>query len=187
MRRSMAASVRRAVSALVMTVSASVALAGDGAPLTIGSPAPDFTLPYATKEQVSFDGVTLSTVTGTSVIVLAFYPADWSSGCTKEMCALRDAFSSLNALHAKVFGISGDYVFSHHEWAKALRLQFTLLSDHRHQVAKLYQSFDDATGYNMRTVFVIDRQGRIAYVDRDYDVASDEEFHRLQDAIAAAK
>jgi peroxiredoxin len=152
--------------------------------LAVGQPAIDFTLPYATKDSISRVPFTLSEAIGRKNIVLAFYPADWSGGCTKEVCALRDDWGNLEALNAEVLGISGDYVYSHHEWAKHHNLPFKLLSDHSHEVAKAYESYNDRTGYNRRTVVVIDRLGTIAYIDLQYSVADDEDFKRLKEALS---
>ncbi|HEY0384763.1 MAG TPA: peroxiredoxin, partial [Pyrinomonadaceae bacterium] len=116
----------------------------------VGQAAPDFSLPYATQEQIYLkpeERLSLSAQRGKNVI-LAFYPADWSGGCTKEVCTLRDTFAELSKLNASVLGISGDYVFSHHEWAKFHKLQFPLLSDHDHKVARLYGSYMEDAGFN---------------------------------------
>src|SRR5215216_5652332 len=86
----------------------------------VGEAAPDFKLPYATQEKLFMkpdEQMSLSSLKGKNVI-LAFYPADWSGGCTTEVCTLRDTFAELSKLNAVVLGISGDYVFSYHEWAK---------------------------------------------------------------------
>ena len=161
--------------------------AGTGDALTMGGPAPDFNLPYATKDTINQAGIRLSDVIGKNVVVLAFYPADWSGGCTKEMCTIRDNFAALADLGATVFGISGDYVYSHHEWAKHHNLQFALLGDHNHDVARAYASFNAASGYNMRTVFMIDRAGKIAYMDMSYKAGSPESFEKLKAALAGVK
>ena len=116
----------------------------------VGQAAPDFRLPYATLEKIYLkpeEQLSLSSMRGKNVI-LAFYPADWSGGCTKEVCTLRDTFAELAKLNAVVLGVSGDYVFSHHEWAKFHKLQFPLLSDHDHKIARLYGSFNEGVGYN---------------------------------------
>jgi peroxiredoxin len=151
--------------------------------LRIDDAAPDFILPYATKDTIDFTGVRLSDIVGKDIIILAFYPADWSGGCTKEVCTFRDNFSALSELGAVIYGISGDYVFSHKEWAKHHDLPFTLLSDHSHEVARAYNSFNDLTGYNRRTVFVIDREGKIAYKDLSYNAGSTESFEQLKLAL----
>jgi peroxiredoxin Q/BCP len=126
----------------------------------------------------------LLSLIGTGNIVLAFYPADWSGGCTKEVCTLRDNFEALSGLQAIILGISGDYVYSHHAWAKHHDLPFRLLSDHDHSVAKSYSSYNEVSGFNRRTVFVIDKQGEIAYADLEYSVRDSEDFDRLKSALS---
>ncbi len=155
--------------------------------LNTGDPAPLFSLPYATKDTIGRAPLNISDYIGKNAVVLAFYPADWSGGCTKEMCTMRDNFADLAKLHASVFGISGDYIFSHHEWAKYHQLPFTLLSDHSHEVAKKYLSYNETSGYNQRTVYVIDTSGKIAYIDRKYNPQDEKSFNELQGAISRLK
>ncbi len=156
--------------------------------LKVGAPAPDFALPYATKDTIVLNApVSLSELIGKRNIVLAFYPADWSEGCTKEMCTLRDEFADLENLDAEILPISGDYVFSHKEWAKYHRLPFKLLSDHDHAVAKKYHSYNDMTGWNRRTVYVIDKTGRIAYMNLKYDVRTPDSFSKLKEVLSTLK
>jgi len=152
--------------------------------LKVGDIAPGFTLPYATKDSISRSSVSLSDFVGERVVILAFYPADWSTGCTKEVCALRDNFVGLQALDAEVLAISGDYIWSHHEWAKSLNLPFKLLSDHAHLVSKLYGSFNEKSLYNRRTVFVVDKQGKISYSNLEYHVGDLDDFEKLKSALA---
>lgn len=150
----------------------------------VGDPAPDFALPYATKDTLILNPpLKLSELVGKRNIVLAFYPADWSGGCTKEMCTMRDNFSYLAGLNAEILPISGDYIFSHREWAKYHNLPFKLLSDHSHEVAKKYNSYNDVYGMNRRTVFVIDKAGKIAYMNLKYDVRTPADFEKLQDEL----
>jgi len=172
---------------LLVVLSAGLAFAEAEAPLHVGDAAPDFTLPYATRDSVAKDSLTLSTMVGKRNIVLAFYPADWSGGCTKEVCTIRDNFTSLGAVNADVIGISGDYVFSHYEWAKHHDLPFRLASDHSHAVAKRYGSFNDMYGFNRRTVFVVDRKGKIAYEDMAYSTRDSVSFGKLQLALKGLK
>jgi glutaredoxin-dependent peroxiredoxin len=164
--------------------------------INVGEVAPDFKLPYATKEKIFSrpeEQMSLSSLRGKTV-VLAFYPADWSGGCTAEVCTFRDSFMDLGRLNAVVLGISGDYVFSHHEWAKHHNLPFALLSDHDHKVAKAYNSYMEQYGMNKRTVFVIDKDGFVRYANlafkanekKDYD-ALRAEIEKLSGAASAAR
>ncbi len=166
-----------------MVVVAGVVLAQAPAPLKVGDVPPDFSLPYATRDSVAGDSLSLRALIGKRNVVLAFYPADWSGGCTKEVCTLRDNFSAMAAVDADVIGLSGDYVFSHHEWAKFHNLPFRLASDHDHGVAKRYGSYNEASGHDRRTVYVIDKRGRIAYMDLAYSTRDSVSFVKLRDAV----
>ena len=148
----------------------------------VGDAAPDFALPYATQEAIFLkpdEWMKLSSLRGKNVI-LAFYPADWSGGCTKEMCTLRDTFAELSKLNATVLAISGDYVFSHHEWAKHHNLQFPLLSDHSHAVARSYDSYDERSGFNRRTVYLIDKDGVVRYVNLAFKAGDKKDYDDLR-------
>ena len=88
-----------------------------------GSQAPDFTLMNQDRQPV-----TLSSERGKAV-VLAFFPAAFSSVCTKELCTFRDSLAKLNAAQAQVYGISVDTFFTLKAFQEAQRLAFPLLSD----------------------------------------------------------
>lgn len=149
----------------------------------VGDSAPDISLPYATKDSIARSPVSLAEFLGKRVVILAFYPADWSTGCTKEVCTMRDNIADLQAFDAEVLGISGDYVWSHHEWAKSLNLPFKLLSDHAHVVARQYASYNEKSMYNRRTVFVINKLGKIAYSNLEFKVGDLADFERLKSAL----
>ena len=168
---------------LLLLASPAVVLAQGADSLRVGDAAPDFSLPYATRDSVAGDDLKLSSLVGTGSVVLAFYPADWSGGCTAEVCALRDNFAALGELHADVVGISGDYVYSHFEWAKHHSLPFRLASDHDHAVAKRYSSYNAATVHDRRTVYAIDKSGKIAYIDLRYSPRDSVSFVRLRNAL----
>ena len=168
---------------LVLAVSAGSGQTDTTKGLKVGDAAPDFSLPYATRDSVAEEPIKLSSLYGKGPIVLAFYPADWSGGCTKEVCALRDNFTALAGLKAEILGISGDYEYSHHEWANHHNLPFKLVSDHRHQVAQEYGSYNDAMGFNKRTVYVIDKGGKIAYIDLKYSVRDSNSYDKLKAAL----
>lgn len=172
------------LSLFLLATSLLVAQSNTAPALEVGQSAPDFSLPYATRDSISRTPLKLSDFVGKRNVVLAFYPADWSDGCTKEVCTMRDDFGNLDKLNAEILAISGDYVFSHFEWAKHHNLPFKLLSDHPHDVAKTYSSYNEKSGMNRRTVFVVDKQGKIAYIDLQYGVADNEDFVRLKEALS---
>ena len=155
----------------------------------VGDRALDFKLPYATQENIYMkpeELMTLASQRGKNVI-LAFYPADWSGGCTKEVCTLRDTFAELSKLNATVLAVSGDYVFSHQEWAKHHNLQFPLLSDHDHTVAKLYDSYMDGVGFNKRTVYLIDKDGIVRYVNLAFKAGDKKDYDSLRAELEKLK
>jgi peroxiredoxin len=158
-----------------------------GAAPQVGDAAPDFSLPFATKDSVATGPLVLSSLVGKHNLVLAFYPADWSGGCTKEVCSFRDSFTALGDLGADVIGISGDYVYSHHEWAKHHELPFRLAADHKHEAARKYGSFNEESGYCRRTVFVVDKGGKIAYADMAYSARDTASFEKLKAALQKLK
>jgi len=153
--------------------------------LQVGDMAPDFTLPYASADTINFDGITLSDLHGEQPVVLAFYPADWSSGCTTQLCNFRDNFQMFNQLNAAVLGISGDYVFSHKAWIEEEGFQFKLLSDHSHKVAKMYNSYRPKVGMNKRAVFVLNEEGKITYMNKNYKAGSREDFQALNEHLTS--
>jgi len=153
----------------------------------VGEKAPDFELPIATKDTILFEGKKLSDFLGRGPVVLAFYPADWSGGCTKEVCTLRDSFSEFEKLGATVIGISGDYVFSHKEWAKHHSLPFWLASDHLGKVSLQFASYNPESGYSQRTVYVLDKNGLVRYKNLAFKAGSEEDYKTLKEAVASAK
>jgi peroxiredoxin Q/BCP len=157
--------------------------AGKGEGPSVGQAAPDFALPWATQEKLYIsqnDWLKLSSLRGSNVI-LAFYPADWSGGCTTEVCTFRDSWNDLAKLDAKLLAISGDYVFSHQEWAKHHKLDFPLLADHDHAVAKLYGSYQPALGgINKRTIYLIDKKGNVRYKNLAFKANAKEDYEALR-------
>ncbi len=175
---------KRITFGLICMIFACGSFAQENPQLAVGQKAPDFTLAYATKDSIFRTPIKLSEVVGKQNIILAFYPTDWSGGCTKEVCAMRDDFGTLQKLNADILAISGDYVFSHYEWAKHHNLPFKLLSDHNHEVAKAYGSYNEKSMMNKRTVFVVDKKGNLGYVDLEYSVRDNEDFNRLKEALS---
>jgi peroxiredoxin len=102
------------------------------------------------------------------VVVLAFYPAAFTSVCTKEMCTFRDSLSKFNNLNAIVLGISVDPPFSNKAFKEYNKINFPILSDYNREAVKLFGiawEFPVLKGYVLakRSVFIIDKDGKIAY------------------------
>ena len=117
--------------------------------LKAGDQAPQFTLTDSQGKRVS-----LGDFAGRHVI-LYFYPADDTPGCTKEACGFRDAWDDLRALGVEVLGVSGDDAESHRRFAAKYRLPFTLLSDPGHEVMRAYGAYGEKTMYGKKVVGVI--------------------------------
>ena len=125
----------------------------------VGSRAPDFTLTNQDRQPV-----TLSEQRGKPV-VLAFFPAAFSSVCQKEMCTFRDSMARLGTANAQVYGVSVDTFFTLKAFQDQQKLNFPLLSDFKRTVVKDYGIFNEEGGYGNRATFVIDKDGIIQHID----------------------
>jgi peroxiredoxin Q/BCP len=131
----------------------------------IGRPAPDFSLPSTTGENIS-----LKQFKGKKTVVLYFYPKDGTPGCTREACDMRDHAAEFEAAKVVVLGISTDSLESHQHFKEKQKLPFALLSDEDAAVSKLFGVYKQKNLYGKkhlgieRTTFVIDKTGRVAQI-----------------------
>ena len=129
--------------------------------LAPGDPAPDFTLPDADGHQVS-----LSSLRGQRVIVY-FYPAAMTPGCTTQACDFRDSEQSLAAAGLAVLGISPDSPARLAKFREKESLNFPLLSDPDHATGEAYGTYGEKMMYGkksmgvIRSTFVVGADGRI--------------------------
>jgi thioredoxin-dependent peroxiredoxin len=129
--------------------------------LKSGDPAPDFTLPDAAGT-----GVTLSDLRGQKVIVY-FYPAASTPGCTKQACDFRDNLASLQAAGYAVLGISPDKPEKQAKFRDEENVNFPLLCDPERGVLEAYGAFGEKQMYGktvtgvIRSTFVVDEDGKI--------------------------
>lgn len=136
--------------------------------LDVGDSAPDFTLPMAGGEVYNdISEFTLSTGLEDGPVVLAFFPAAFTSSCTEEMCTFRDSMQQFNALDATVYGVSVDLPPAQNVFILRENLTFPMLSDWDHEVIHEYGVvFPDMYGQfetAKRSIFVIDTAGEITY------------------------
>ena len=122
-------------------------------PAKEGAEAPDLTLPSQTGEQVS-----LRDNRG-KWVVLYFYPADDTPGCTAEACSFRDSHEDFVDAGAVVIGVSSDSVEKHVKFAEKHKLPFTLLSDGDGQARKIYGVKKTMGLLPGRVTYVIDPDG----------------------------
>lgn len=133
-------------------------------PIAAGIPAPDFELldDAGTARRLSdFRG---------RPVILFFYPADDTPGCTKEACGFRDEYSLFKKAGAAILGVSPDTVQSHQKFRVKYKLPFPLLADPDHNVCTMFEVWGPkklmGREYEgvLRTTFLIDKEGRIARV-----------------------
>lgn len=117
--------------------------------LVAGDPAPDFTLPDAEGNEVS-----LSSYRGRRVVVY-FYPAASTPGCTKQACDFRDSLAQLNDAGIDVLGVSPDKPAKLVKFRDTEQLTFPLLSDPDRAVLAAYGAFGEKTMYGKKVVGVI--------------------------------
>lgn len=132
---------------------------GTSSVLPAGVAAPDFTLQAAPDKTI-----TLSELRGRPVI-LAFYPADWSPVCGDELAIFNELVPEFEKYEATLLGISVDGVWCHQAFSQNRKLHFSLLADFepKGEVARSYGAYRAADGFCERALFVIDKQGVIAW------------------------
>jgi len=149
----------------------------------VGSKAPDFTLMNQDRQPV-----TLHEQRGAPV-VLAFFPAAFSSVCTKELCTFRDSLAAFNRTNARVFGISVDTFFALKAFQEQQRLNFPLLSDFNKQVIREYGVFNEdmigLKGIAKRAVFVLDADGVVRYREVLDDARGEPDYQKTLEAVGA--
>jgi peroxiredoxin Q/BCP len=183
--------------ALTVLCTGAVVMAEDKE-LKVGDPAPEFEVQddqdktWSSKEHY-----------GKKIIVVYFYPADMTGGCTKQACAFRDDLSKLSDAGVEVVGVSGDSVRNHQLFKKAHDLNFPLLADVDGKVAEAFgvpvvreeksvkATIDGVEETLVRKVtakrwtFVIDRDGRIA--SKNTSVAAADDSKAVAEVVAKLK
>lgn len=130
----------------------------------VGDQAPDFTLPSSNRDQV-----TLSEVLKERIAVLAFYHFAFTDGCGSMLVQLQEEIDDFHRLGAEVYGISADSHFAQWWWAHERELDYPLLGDlDRKTFAPYGVEMPELAGYSriaQRAIFVVGRDGKIAYAD----------------------
>jgi peroxiredoxin Q/BCP len=152
-----------------------------------GDAAPDFALSDDAGRKVE-----LSSFRGKPV-VLYFYPADDTPGCTREACAFRDRRGEIAERGAVVLGVSPDSVASHARFRDKYDLNFPLLADPDHRVAEAYGAWREKNLYGrksmgvQRSTFLIDARGRVARAWKKVSVdGHDEQVLAALDELGSA-
>jgi glutaredoxin-dependent peroxiredoxin len=162
--------------------------------LTVGSKAPDFTLPTKTP-----DGprpIRLSENFGNRNTLLLFFPMAFTGTCTQEMCGVGNGLREYANLNCEVYGISGDNPFAQEAWAQKEKINVTLLSDYEHKVTNDYGVTYDSflpqlnlgfAGVAKRAAFLIDRGGIVQYAEVHDDARQLPDFDKIKAKLAELK
>jgi thioredoxin-dependent peroxiredoxin len=163
-----------------------VGAAADAVDLKVGDVVPKFTV----KDDSGKDWKSEEHV-GKKIVVVYFYPADMTGGCTKQACGFRDDMAKLSGKDVEVVGVSGDSVRNHQLFKKAHDLNFALLADTDGNVAKVFgvpftpgektvkatidgkEESLTRTVTTLRWTFVIDKSGKIAQKNTTVKAAED--------------
>jgi peroxiredoxin len=134
----------------------------------VGQVAPDFTATYLAAPDANGrrqrQEVKLSQFKGQKNVVLAFFPAAFSPGCTSEMAAYQQTSGQFNANNTAILGISVDSAWANAAFADKLEAQFPILSDAKRDISRSYGVFDEQNNIARRTTFIIDREGLVQKV-----------------------
>jgi len=135
--------------------------------LAPGDPAPDFTLPDADGNQVSLSALSSERGRGGGRVIIYFYPAAMTPGCTKQACDFRDSRGDLSGAGFTVLGISPDAPAKLAKFREKEHITFPLLSDQDKSVLTAYGAYGEKMNYGktimgvIRSTFVIDADGKI--------------------------
>jgi thioredoxin-dependent peroxiredoxin len=137
---------------------------GNAENLNVGNTAPDFIL-----QDSNGNNYTLSEYRGKNPVIIYFYPKANTSGCTKQACGIRDAWSKFKENNIMVLGISVDSKESIKNFIIDHNLNFPLLSDENKEVSKKYGVLNNI-GLDSRITFIVDKNGNISHIIRDVNV-----------------
>jgi peroxiredoxin len=151
--------------------------------LSVGQPAPDFTLTAHDETEVK-----LSDFRGKKNVVLVFYPLDWSPVCSQEHVCFVSDLKQFETLDAQVLGISVDSVWSHRAFAEKLGIRYPLLADFhpRGEMASKYGVYLADKGITGRAVAIVDKQGKLAWF-KNYEILQVPDVNEVAQALAQIK
>ena len=146
---------------------------------SVGTPAPDFTLP-----STSGQSVTLSALRGKKVL-LAFFPLAFTSTCTAEMCAFSEDYSRFQDAETVVLPISVDSVPTLKEFKAKERMTVDLLSDFKREVSRAYGVLLEDKFFAKRAYVLVDRQGIVRWAFEEAELGHRRENAELLEHLQA--
>ena len=129
--------------------------------LKVGDAAPDFSFTSSSAGKA----LSLSDFRGKKTVVLAFFPAAFTGGCSKEMAAYQSGIATFDSAEAQVIAVSTDNQPTLNHWAGELKASYPLASDFMRKISTSYGVLNAERGVANRTTFVIDAQGKIQHID----------------------
>jgi glutaredoxin-dependent peroxiredoxin len=157
--------------------------------IAVGTKAPDFTL--KSKQASGLVDVKLSNNFNKKNTVLLFFPAAFTSVCTKEMCDISAGLNSYSDLNADVIAVSVDTPFAQEAWAQKEKINLTLASDLNKEVIKKYDVvFPMLVGIGdtaARAAFVIDKNGVIQYSEQTPTPKDLPNFDKVRETLSRLK
>jgi peroxiredoxin len=139
----------------------------------VGDQAPDFDLEWLapagdgkeTPPKYDRKRVKLSDFKGKQNVVVAFFPAAFSPGCTNEMKQYQTSHGTFTTANTTILGVSVDSSWSNKAFREQLGVQFPILSDWKRDAARAYGLYDENAGVARRATFVVDKTGVVRKVD----------------------
>jgi peroxiredoxin Q/BCP len=149
--------------------------------LKAGDSAPDF-------EALLDDGSTfrLTDYRGSKNVVLYFYPADFTAGCTAQACSFRDSYAAITAYDAIIVGVSHDSAESHRSFKEKHHLSYPIITDPDGRLEQLYDVKSSLPLIRPRVTYVIDKAGVIRTAFR-HDIAIGRHLHDTLAALEAIR
>ncbi|SRR5258707_9230282 len=132
--------------------------------LKVGDVAPEFSLPGTNS--FSFK---LADFKGKKNVVVAFFPAAFTAGCTSELQNYTKENTKFTDQNTQVVMVSTDFIATLNHWSKEMDANFPMLSDHARAVTKLYDVLNEQNGIANRTTFVVGLDGKIADITENRD------------------
>ncbi len=149
-------------------------------------------MPKAGDTAPAFEGqdqdgktVKLADFAGKKIVLLYFYPKDFTGGCTKEACGFRDRMGDLQTNNVAVIGVSFDSVESHKKFADEYKLNFPLLADPEGKIIAAYDAKMTMMKMSKRVSFLIGTDGKIIHVTEA--LGAQAHFDEMKEAIAGLK
>lgn len=146
----------------------------------VGAVAPDFTLPSTSGENV-----TLSSFAGSKHVLLAFFPAAFSSVCTAELCAISEDYAQYASADTVVLPISVDWIPALKAFKAHERMTIDLLSDSKREVSRAYGVYLESAFVAKRAYVLIDKSGHVRWAFAEAELGQWRQSAELLAQLAA--